>query len=102
MKLRIKEALQKYNKEFGTNLKQKDFAVKIWPNSKTPRNAQNKLSALINGRGSMIYPEEVKAICDVTGVDPNFLFGYESEENHSLALRQTVKIINQIIKEHEY
>lgn len=89
MSIRLKEAIKFHNeskkienKRLGlpenTGLtNQAKIARLIWPNM-DPGSARKTGSKLAKGGYRGITLEMVNIICDQTGVDPNFLFGYES------------------------
>lgn len=63
-------------KECGLKVKKKDIAARLWPNSSEVAQQVN-MTSLLNGTTRKVEPEWVKIICEMTGVDPNFLFDDE-------------------------
>lgn len=76
MTLRLNEAIA-LSVVNGKNIKKMDLAAKLWPNS-VPVTQKVNMRLLARGVTKRIEPEWIKIICDETGCDPNFLFGYES------------------------
>ena len=60
----------------GKTIRKKDIAAKLWPAS-TPVTQSINMRLLCKGSTKRIEPQWVQVICDETGCDPNFLFGYE-------------------------
>ena len=58
----------------GKKLKKIDIAAKLWPNSSIPTRRQN-MANLCTGKTEKITTEMVAIICEMTGVDANFLLG---------------------------
>ncbi len=69
------EAGRKENHGF---INKSDLAAKIWPNQYNPR---SRMSDLISGKAKMFKSDWVDIICELTGVDANFLFGQDSKHD---------------------
>lgn len=74
--MRIEQAIA-FAKERGHKIKKKDIAARLWPNS-SPEAQQVNMTALCNGSTRKVESEWVRIICEMTGVDPNFLFNDET------------------------
>lgn len=75
MTLRLNEAIA-LSVVNGKNIRKKDLAAKIWPAS-APETQEVNMRLLARGITKRIEPNWVSIICEETGCDPNFLFGYE-------------------------
>lgn len=76
--MRIKQALKFALLDGKDSTKiRKRIADRIWGDSK-PKTKEVNTSSLVSGK-TMKYDPVVIAICEETGVSPNFLFGYDSE-----------------------
>lgn len=75
--MRIEQALARA-KEQGRKVLKKDLAAKLWPDSVTTTQQVN-MTRLCNGGTTKINEEWVSIICDMTGCDPNFLFGFSND-----------------------
>lgn len=73
MQLRIESALARA-KELGRNVTKKQLSAALWP-ERNEATQQVNMSKLCNGKTATIKPDWVVTICNVTGVDANFLFG---------------------------
>ena len=74
-RLRISEALKAYSDRTGERMTQNDLAAKIYPDA-SPQSRAINLSRLSTGKAKTVNLETIKIICNLTGVSPNFLFGY--------------------------
>lgn len=74
-KLRINEAIE-HAKAQGIKIKKKELAAALYPFS-TPMGQQSNLYGILSGRKERLYPEQIMKVCELCGVTPNFLFGYE-------------------------
>ena len=70
--LRITDAIIQANKQ-GNNLLMRDIAEVLWPESSTAVRQVN-MSRLVTGKLKYIKIDWIRIICDMTGVDANFLF----------------------------
>lgn len=61
-------------KDAGRTITKKELAAALWPESNAAAQQVN-MSKLCNGKTARIAPEWVNTICELTGVDANFLFG---------------------------
>lgn len=75
--MRIEQALARA-KEQGRKVLKKDLAAKLWPDSVTTTQQVN-MTRLCNGGTTKINEDWVSIICDMTGCDPNFLFGFSND-----------------------
>lgn len=75
--IRIEQALARA-KEQGKKVLKKDLAAKMWPDS-TPEGQQVNMTKLCSGRRTMINPDWVGIICEMTGCTADFLFGLSNE-----------------------
>ena len=55
----------------------KILASAVYPNQ-IPSSQASRGTSLIAGRIKMLSPEKIKIICDMLGVDPNFIHGFKS------------------------
>lgn len=72
-KLKIKEAIT-FAKQNGNKVTRTQIALAIFP-EKTERQAKESLYRIESGKSKSKYPEIVDKVCELTGVDANFLFG---------------------------
>lgn len=71
--INIKKALKHY-RDNGGELREQDIAKLVFP-EKAPVRARTMFSQLKNGREVVnIQPDHVRNICQVLGVDANFLY----------------------------
>ncbi len=61
-------------KDAGMPVTKKAIALRLWPET-DEINAVINMSKLCTGKTKKISPEWVGIICEMTGVDANFLFG---------------------------
>lgn len=71
----INEAIALANAQ-GKNIKKKDIAARLWPNSTEGAQRMNMTNLCRENATRRIAPEWVNIICDACGCTPNFLFGY--------------------------
>lgn len=80
---RIKEAIEYHNRHNSKfRLNQMKLAELVHPRS-NKNTRSNRLNRLAGGLTSPTI-DEVIAICRITGVDPNFLFGRKAMKNKDL------------------
>jgi len=77
--LRIREAL-KYALLSGKNISRMDLARAIFPDSKRETQEVN-ITNLLTGKTKRPNPEWIPIICELTGVDANFLFNIKPMSN---------------------
>lgn len=78
VQLRISAACAYYESQHGKKI-DKELAAELWPSSK-PDTRKVNLSNLKSGR-TRPNPEQISIICDMTGVDPNFIYGPKYKSN---------------------
>ena len=61
-------------KDAGLQVSKKQIAMRLWPET-YEQCAVINMSKLCTGKTKKISPEWVGIICEMTGVDANFLFG---------------------------
>lgn len=71
--MRIEQAIARA-KDSGNKVLKKEIAARLWPDS-TEVGQMVNMTRLCAGK-TRIVPEWVNIICEMTGVTPNFLFGY--------------------------
>ena len=79
--LKIKAAILHHNeniKEDGSpRMTQKTIAEKLLPHVETATAQQYVANWIHGSRTGTFKPEDVARLCEITGVDANFLFGIE-------------------------
>jgi hypothetical protein len=78
-KLRLTEAMAHATLQTGKQMTRRDLAGILWPRG-SDRSRPINLSKLMKGDTKRVDIEAVTRICKATGVDPNFLFGWEHTE----------------------
>lgn len=73
--IRIEEAIARA-KRAGKNVKKKDIAAQLWPDSVESAQQVN-MTRLIAGRKIAIRPEWVVKICEMCDCSADYLFGLE-------------------------
>lgn len=63
-----------FAKDNGREVTKRAIAFRLWPNT-SEVNAIINMSKLCTGKAKRIAPEWVPIICEMCGVDANFLFG---------------------------
>lgn len=81
LKLRLNEALA-FALGNGKNIKRSDIADALWGSSSLDAKKVN-MSNLSRGKTKRIEIWWIKKICELTGVDANFLLGIKKLENGS-------------------
>lgn len=84
--LRIREALADYYLRTGKIMRQQKLAEHLWPNSSKEVRHVN-MSRLIHGKTRQMETTVVEIICDVTGVDANFLYGIPTAVHHEIVVK---------------
>lgn len=72
-RLKIDEAIARAMLN-GKKMKKIEIAARLWPDSSNPTRRQN-MANLCTGKTKQITTEMVAIICEMTGVDANFLLG---------------------------
>ena len=62
----------------GKNITRMDIARKMWPDSKESTQRVS-IGKIVNGITKTYTLEQIKIICELTGVDANFLFGIKKK-----------------------
>lgn len=88
-KIRIKESIELYN--FRKRVENARLEKKLNEGKMTASGLASKMygqthsrrygSLLSNGKFKSIKFDQIQIICDTLGVDPNFLFGFESKHD---------------------
>ncbi len=76
--IRINEAIAKATLD-GKKIKKMDIAARLWPDSVLLTRRAN-MTNLCTGKTQKITTEMVEIICEMTGVDANFLFDIKNQE----------------------
>lgn len=79
-KLRIDEALA-YAKRNGKNILKKEIASELWEGSEAT-SAYINFNRLCSGKTQKVSISVINKICKITGVSPNFLFGYDEKQSN--------------------
>lgn len=77
--LRLKEAISMHHAKTGNRLTYQDIGKQLWPETDV-ETAGIRFSYLCTGRTKRITQDDVLKICELTGVTPNFIFGYEESK----------------------
>lgn len=78
-KVRVKEALAYYTLKTGNRMTKTELASRLWPNSSI-KSGQTVLSNYEAGRIKRIDITALRKICEICGVDANFLLNVQSME----------------------
>lgn len=70
MQLQIEKAIEQYNSTHGKKLTKTELAKAIWGDN--PK-ASDYMSLLIHGKKKFVKLDWIATICEVCGVDANFL-----------------------------
>lgn len=76
-KFKVAEAIA-LAKENGIKLSKGHLAEKLWPGS-TKMSQTRNMSLLLQGVTKRLTVDMIRIICDETGVDPNFLIDYGTD-----------------------
>lgn len=79
--IRLREAMWTCSAKTGQKVSQKDLGEHLYPESK-PESQQIKVSKLVTGKTQNFDADTIIKICEVLGVDANFLFNIKPIENH--------------------
>ena len=72
-RLKIKEALNAYKDRTGKRMTQQQLGKLLFPDSSN-ESASITITRLATGKTKTVSIDVVNKICEITGVDPNFLF----------------------------
>jgi len=70
--MRINEAIL-FAKLQGTQVTKRQISDLLWPNS-TPSSRSTMMTNVCNGKAKMYSEHMINTVCELTGVDANFLF----------------------------
>lgn len=75
--IEITRAIATWEARTGKRFNHKALAAALWHVSPNDSRARN-YHALLHGRTKRLTRDMIETICQMTSVDPNFLFGYGS------------------------